>query len=90
MAEKLSLDVRELFCPEPVEVILERVDALEPGQYLEVFHHREPVMLYPLLAKRGFASHCHATGSDFRLWIWRMADIEAETAVKSEFQEQDS
>ena len=90
MTEKLSLDVRELFCPEPVEVILERVDALEPGQYLEVFHHREPVMLYPLLAKRGFASHCLATGSDFRLWIWRKGETEAEAAAMREFQELDS
>jgi len=90
LAEKLSLDVRELFCPEPVEVILQTVDGLLPGQYLEVFHYREPMMLYPLLEKRGFAYRCQGGGSDYMLWIWRKGDAEAEAAAMAEFKERDA
>jgi uncharacterized protein (DUF2249 family) len=34
--------------------ILERLDALEPGQTLEVWHERRPMFLYPQLEARGF------------------------------------
>lgn len=84
MTEKLSLDVQELFCPEPVEVILQTVDGLAQGQYLEVLHHREPVMLYSLLEKRGFAWRCQNAGSCYKLWIWRNGDTEAGLAAEAE------
>ena len=85
MAEKLSLDVQELFCPEPVEVILQAVDALTQGQYLEVLHHREPVMLFPLLQERGFACHCLDAGPCYKLWVWRSGDEAAAKAAAAEF-----
>jgi uncharacterized protein (DUF2249 family) len=48
------LDVRGLEPPEPMVRILERLDALEPGQTLEVWHERRPMFLYPQLEARGF------------------------------------
>jgi len=48
------LDVRGLEPPEPMVQILERLDALEPGQRFVVLHERRPMFLYPQLDERGF------------------------------------
>jgi len=48
------LDVRGLEPPEPMVQILERLDALRPGQRLVVLHERRPMLLYPQLDERGF------------------------------------
>jgi uncharacterized protein (DUF2249 family) len=50
----LRLDVRGLEPPEPMVRILARLDALGPGQTLEVIHDRRPLFLYPQLDDRGF------------------------------------
>ena len=82
MTEKLTLDVRDLACPEPVEVVLEAVDALAAGQYLEVFHYKEPKMLYPLLHKRGCSFLLQkGDGTFIKILIWRRPDMEAKNAV---------
>jgi uncharacterized protein (DUF2249 family) len=49
------LDVRGLEPPEPMVRILAQLDALDPGQTLEVLHDRRPVFLYPQLDDRGFS-----------------------------------
>jgi len=76
---ELVLDVRGLEPPQPLERALEESARLAAGQRLRMIHHREPCLLYPLLAKRGY---CHRTAdaSDdhFELLIWRKGDAEAE------------
>jgi uncharacterized protein (DUF2249 family) len=48
------LDVRGLEPPQPMVMILQRVETLAPGQTLTVVHDRRPTFLYPLLDERGF------------------------------------
>jgi uncharacterized protein (DUF2249 family) len=48
------LDVRGLEPPEPMVKILEALEALIPGDVLEVLHERRPMLLYPQLDDRGF------------------------------------
>jgi uncharacterized protein (DUF2249 family) len=50
-----TLDVRGLEPPLPMVRVLERLDALGPGDELRVVHDRRPVFLYPQLDDRGFA-----------------------------------
>ena len=50
----IQLDVRGLEPPEPMVQVLAHLDALGPGQTLEVLHERRPVFLYPQLDDRGF------------------------------------
>ena len=50
----LVLDVRGLEPPQPMVAVLERLDALAPGQTLVVVHERRPLFLYPQLEERGF------------------------------------
>ncbi|MDT8375175.1 MAG: DUF2249 domain-containing protein [Mariprofundaceae bacterium] len=82
MTEKRTVDVRELACPEPAEVVLEAVDTLADGQYLEVIHNQEPKLIYPHLQKRGFAFLVQKDDEPVvRVLIWRQQDREARAAV---------
>jgi len=53
-ADATTLDVRGLEPPLPMVRVLERLDALEPGDALTVLHERRPMFLYPQLDARGF------------------------------------
>ena len=68
----VRLDVRGLEPPLPMVRVLEAVEALAPGQRLEVLHHRRPLFLYPQLEERGCR---HATDEPepglVRIAIWR-------------------
>jgi uncharacterized protein (DUF2249 family) len=68
----VQLDVRGLEPPLPMLRVLEAIDALAPGQHLEVLHDRRPVFLYPQLEERGFR---HTTDEPepglVRIAIWQ-------------------
>jgi uncharacterized protein (DUF2249 family) len=51
---RVTLDVRGLEPPQPMVQVLERLDALRPGEELLVVHDRRPMFLYPQLDDRGF------------------------------------
>jgi uncharacterized protein (DUF2249 family) len=72
--DKIALDVCGLVPPEPMERILDALDALAPGTQLSVTIDREPRPLYRILESRGF-SHSIAAGADrrFSLLVWRAA-----------------
>jgi uncharacterized protein (DUF2249 family) len=55
------VDVRGLEPPLPMVRILERLDALGPGQALLVIHERRPMLLYPQLDERGFVHETRET-----------------------------
>lgn len=50
----IELDVRELPPPEPMIKILETLSQVDENTLLLVYHHREPLMLYPKLEERGY------------------------------------
>jgi len=52
--EPLELDLRGLAPPEPMTRILEVLPHLPPGGVLTARTDRQPMHLYPLLARRGF------------------------------------
>lgn len=52
--KRITLDVRDLEPPLPMVRVLERLDALAPGEELEVLLNRRPMLLYPQLEERGF------------------------------------
>lgn len=67
----VSLDLGGLMPPEPMVRILETVAALAPGQVLFAVLDREPVFLFPELAKRGaeWAGNFSASGDGYRLLV---------------------
>lgn len=68
----LTLDVRDLPPPEPMERVLDVLPALAAGDLLRLRHRREPFPLYPILADLGF-DHRVRTPPDcpFEILIWR-------------------
>ena len=54
VAAPLTLDVRDLEPPQPMVLVLERLETLARGETLEILHDRRPLFLYPQLDARGF------------------------------------
>jgi uncharacterized protein (DUF2249 family) len=68
---RVRLDVRGLEPPLPMVRVLEAVDALGPGQHLEVWHDRRPIFLYPQLDERGCRHATEEPEPGFvRIVIW--------------------
>jgi uncharacterized protein (DUF2249 family) len=82
------LDVSMLEPPEPMQQALAAIDTLAPGEYLCLLHRREPLLLYPVLEKRGFSYRTEqetdkpgARHPVFRIYIWRSTDDAAGARV---------
>jgi len=70
--EVFDLDVRGLEAPEPLERILEAAEGLSYGSVLRVRHHREPLILFDVLAERGFGFRSNQMNpDDWEIKIWR-------------------
>ena len=73
------LDARGLEPPEPMELTLEAIDSLAPGERLRLLIHRAPYMLYPILHEWGFSHRTQSTeDGTFEVLIWRKGQPAAE------------
>ena len=54
-ARTVTIDVRDLEPPQPMALVLERLETLADDEQLEVLHTRRPMFLYPQIEDRGFA-----------------------------------
>ena len=67
-----EIDVRGLEPPEPLERVLEVVESMAYGDVVRMVHHREPLILFDVLAERGFAYRSKQLGADeWEVRIWR-------------------
>jgi uncharacterized protein (DUF2249 family) len=72
--EVIVLDVRGLLPPEPLERVLDALDALVPGQRLRMLIDREPLPLYRILRANGHRHEARAcAGGEFDITIWAAA-----------------
>jgi len=77
------LDVRGLEQPEPLLRALTALGELAAGEYLRLLSHRDPVLLYPLLAQQGFAYERPVErAKTVEVLIWRDGDSVAEQEVR--------
>jgi hypothetical protein len=68
--------------PEPLLRALAELESLSPGDYLRMLSHRDPVLLYPMLASQGFScSRQQGPGGIYEILIWRSGDVAAEQAM---------
>lgn len=67
----VTLDVRRLMPPEPLERTLAALENLGPGERLLQVNERVPVFLLPVLEERGYQYAVEETGDAVRLTIWR-------------------
>ena len=82
MSAEQLLDVRGLELPEPLLRALAALDGLGSGEYLHLLSHRDPVLLYPLLAQQGFLCESHDRAGTVHVLIWRAGDVAAEQAMR--------
>jgi uncharacterized protein (DUF2249 family) len=55
MPDEISLDVRGLMPPEPLERVLDALSTMKKGQKLRMLIDREPLPLYRILQNNGYA-----------------------------------
>jgi len=83
MSAERILDVRGLEQPEPLMRALAALSELAAGEYLRLLSHRDPVLLYPLLAQHGFAYERPVERAKIvEVLIWRVGDALAEQGVR--------
>jgi len=76
------LDVRNMELPEPLLRALAELESLSSGDYLRMLSHRDPVLLYPMLASQGFShTRQQGPGGIYEILIWRAGDATAEQAA---------
>lgn len=76
------LNVSDLPAPEPMDLILAATQGLKSGDYLTIFHRREPFPLYSILNEEGFFYRAIVGGvAGFIIFVWRSDDAVAELAV---------
>ncbi|MGB6241767.1 MAG: DUF2249 domain-containing protein [Castellaniella sp.] len=66
----ITLDVRGLPPPEPLEQCLEALADLAPDQRLHMLIDREPYPLYTMLDRDGFQHECTFEETHFQVTIW--------------------
>ena len=82
----LTLDVSQLSPPEPMREICAKLPELQSGQLLHVFHRREPVPLYELLAQQGLNYlHLQQEHGKHHIWIWHKDDQITEQRANEQF-----
>lgn len=70
MKERI-VDARWLEPPEPMELTLDALNVLEPGERLRLLIHRMPHMLFPLLKDWGYDYTTHAVDDgSYEILIW--------------------
>ncbi len=82
--KEIALNVSHLQPCEPLERVLDALTLITPGQYLRVFHSREPFPLYDILHKRGFEHRTiNGTTTPFEIFIWQAGDDAAHALIGS-------
>jgi TusA-related sulfurtransferase len=74
----VTIDVRDLAPPEPLQHIIAAMQRLEPGQVLRVWHRVEPCGLFPDLSPLGFSYQLTQSTEGFcEFVIWKTDDPRA-------------
>ena len=83
MAIEILLDVHDMQPPAPMELALDAVQKLQPGEYIKMIHRMQPFPLYNILFDNGF-KHKVVTGtvSAFDIYIWKAADKATGQAIE--------
>ncbi len=72
MSRQISLDVRGMEPPEPIERVFETIDGFGPDDRLRLVIDCHPVPLFRMLEKSGFAwRQDPGTESVYEITIWR-------------------
>jgi TusA-related sulfurtransferase len=74
MSRDITLDVRGMEPPEPLERVLETIDDFAEGDRLKLVIDCRPVPLFRILERNGYAyKEAPGAGSNYEITIWRKA-----------------
>jgi len=83
MSREILLEVHELQPPLPMELALDALDKLQPGEYIKMVHRMQPFPLFKILDENGFRYRITASDtSAFDIYIWYASDRETGQAIK--------
>lgn len=68
------LDVGGMEPPQPMQHILEALDTLGSDERLRVLIDRDPIPLYQVLRRYGFAHRTTPQGARYEVLIWQVPD----------------
>ena len=72
MNREITLDVRGMEAPEPLEKVLETIDDFVPGDTLRLVIDCRPMPLYRILERNGYGCReAPGTDSNYVITIWR-------------------
>ncbi len=79
---EIIIDVSELPPPKPMEIVLESLDRLIPGQYIKMIHRMQPHPLYNILLDSGYRYKVDTSEALINIYIWKASDNEAGQIIK--------
>lgn len=82
MNSEIILDVSLLPPPLPMEMAMDAMEKIEPGQYIKMIHRMQPHPLYTLLFENGYKYKTLPKEELFEIYIWKAVDKVAEQLVK--------
>jgi uncharacterized protein (DUF2249 family) len=72
MAREITLDVRGMEPPEPLELVLATIDDFAPGDRLNLVIDCHPLPLFRILERNGYAYRTEpGAASVYEITIWR-------------------
>lgn len=83
---EVTIDVSELPPPEPMEIVMDKLDKIQAGEYIRMIHRMQPYPLYNILMDNGYRYKVDETQSLIHIYIWKGIDKEAENHVKENLQ----
>jgi uncharacterized protein (DUF2249 family) len=76
------VDVRELPAPEPLNMVLEVIDASQPGDVVCMIHRQNPRLLFDILNQRGLCFKVAETNEQFSIYIWHASNVSAPEIIE--------
>ena len=76
MDKKIThVDVRDLPAPEPLNKVLEVIDASLPDDVVCMIHRQNPRLLFDILKQRGLCFKVAEANDQFSIYIWHDSNV---------------
>ena len=83
MSKQILIEVYELQAPQPMELVLDALDTLQPGEHIKMIHRMQPFPLFKILDENGFRYKVKDSDiSAFDIYIWHAKDKDTEKFIK--------
>jgi|GEM_PF-2779098 len=78
------VDVRDLPAPEPLNRVLEVLEASSPQDVVCMIHRQNPRLLFDILKQRSLCFKVAEANEQFRIYIWHVTNVAAPEIIERE------